>query len=462
MKKIYSLLLALVITTLTQLNVYGQYSWSNVGTGMNSPVQSLTTDTTNDILYAGGVFTQAGGIPAIDIAKWDGVTWAPLGGGVLSGSGISSLLMQGTELIAGGTFTNIGGVLSKNIAKWDGLIWTPIGAGLDYTGVTTVSTLTMYNGDLYAGGTFNVSGATTVNNIARWDGTNWQPLTTGTNGKVLSLYVFGTDLYVGGSFTDAGGVVVNNIAKWDGTTWSDVGGGVSYTGVTTVATLTEFNGDLYVGGTFTTAGATPVKHIAKWDGAVWSDVGGGASSYTGVTTVATFTTFNNELIVGGNFDTLGFAPASYIGKWDGTVWTTLSSGTNNTVLALATMHDTLYAGGLFPVAGGNAAPFIAEWIPSPVAFISATDMEFENGKFVLYPNPLEDRLYFKNMNDVLSKDRKIYSFILFDLMGREIMRTNKIDSEILFERNHIPSGLYIYKIIDTEKILVQQGKLSFR
>lgn len=462
MKKLYSLLVAVAITTLLQLNVYGQYSWSNLGSGMNSPVRSLAADTTNDFLYAGGVFTQAGGIPAIDIAKWDGATWAPLGGGVLSGSGISSLLMEGTDLIAGGTFTNIGGVLSKNIAKWNGLIWSPIGAGLDYTGVTTVSTLTFYNGDLYAGGVFNSSGAATVNNIARWDGTNWQPLTTGTNGRVLSLCVYGTDLYVGGTFTDAGGVAVNNIAKWDGTNWSDVGGGVSYTGVTTVATLKEFNGDLYAGGTFTTAGASPVKHIAKWDGTTWSDVGSGAGSYTGVTTVATFTTFNNELVVGGTFDTLGFMPASYIGKWDGSAWTTLGSGTNNSVLALTTLHDTLYAGGMFPVAGGNATPFIAKWIPSPASFISNSGLEFENGRFALFPNPLEDRLYIKNTNEGLQKNGNAYSFILFDLMGREIMKGNNINNEIIFERNKITSGLYIYKIVDDQNIVVQQGKLSFR
>lgn len=459
MKKLYSLI---VVAILLQLNSFAQYSWSNVGTGMNSPVQSLVTDTTNDILYAGGVFTQAGGIPAIDIAKWDGVTWGPLGGGVISGSGISSLLMQGTELVAGGTFTNIGGVLSKNIAKWDGLIWSPIGAGLDYTGVTTVSTLTTYNGDLYAGGTFNVSGSTTVNNIARWDGTNWQPLTTGTNGKVLALCVYGSDLYVGGTFTDAGGVPVNNIAKWDGTTWSDVGGGVSYTGVTTVATLREFNGELYAGGTFTTAGTSAVRHIAKWDGSAWSDVGNGAGAYTGVTTVATFTTFNNELVVGGAFDTLGFAPASYIGKWDGTTWTTLGSGTNNTVLALATLHDTLYAGGLFPVAGGNATPFIAEWIPSPAAFISSTNLVVENGKFILYPNPVFNHLYVKNDFVDYLKTGENYSFVVFDITGREVYKTTIAKNEILFDRDKISSGLYIFKITDNKNNIIQQGKLSFR
>ncbi len=459
MKKLYSLIVAAI---LIQSSSFAQYSWSNVGTGMNSPVQSLVTDTTNDFLYAGGVFTQAGGIPAIDIAKWDGSTWAPVGGGIVSGAGISSLLMDGTDLVAGGTFTNIGGVLSKNIARWNGLVWSPLGSGLEYTGATTVSTLTKYNGDIYAGGTFNNSGGTTVNNIARWDGTNWQPLTTGTNGPVFSLCVYGTDLYVGGSFTDAGGVVVKNIAKWDGTSWSDVGGGVFYTGATTVSTLTEYNGDLYAGGTFTTAGATPVNHIAKWNGTIWSDVGGGASSYTGATTVCTFTTFNNELIVGGNLDSLGLAPASYIGKWDGVTWTTLGSGTNNTVLALATLHDTLYAGGLFPVAGGNATPFIAEWIPSPASFISATNMEFEKGEFVLYPNPVQNHLFIKNSVIDYSKNGEIYSFVVYDLTGREIFNSSIVKNEIVFDRDKISSGLYIYKISDNKNTIIQQGKLSFR
>ncbi len=457
MKKFYSHLVAIIIVALLQSQSFAQYDWGNVGSGMNSPVRSLATDTTNDILYAGGVFTQAGGIPAINIAKWDGILWAPVGGGVISGSGISSLLMRGTELVAGGTFTNIGGVLSNNIAKWDGLIWTPIGAGLDYTGVTTVATLTEYNGDLYAGGMFNTSGATSVNNIAKWDGTNWVPLTTGTNGAVYALCVYGTDLYVGGTFTDAGGVPVNNIAKWDGTTWSDVGGGCAYTGVTTVATLTEYNGDLYAGGTFTTAGTATVKHLAKWDGATWSDVGGGASSYTGVTTVATLTEFAGELIAGGAIDTLGLTPASYIGKWDGFTWTTLGSGTNNTVLALATLHDTLYAGGLFPVAGGNPNPFVAEWIPSPASFIAGTPSDYAEGKFILYPNPSEDRIRVMNLNEVSGNN---YSIAVCDLTGREVYRS-EIKNEIVFDRSKISAGLYIYKITDGNTLL-QQGKLSFR
>ena len=35
-----------------------------------------------DALYAGGLFTSAGGAAADRVARWDGTTWAALGGGV--------------------------------------------------------------------------------------------------------------------------------------------------------------------------------------------------------------------------------------------------------------------------------------------------------------------------------------------------------------------------------------------
>ncbi|HLC82442.1 MAG TPA: T9SS type A sorting domain-containing protein, partial [Bacteroidia bacterium] len=192
------------------------------------------------------------------------------------------------------------------------------------------------------------------------------------------------------------------------------------------------------------------------------DVGGGASSYTGATTVSTFTTFNNELIVGGNLDSLGFAPASYIGKWDGTTWTTLGSGTNNTVLALATLHDTLYAGGLFPVAGGNPTPFIAKWIPGPASFISAENSVFGKGEFILYPNPVLNHLYIKNDFIDYLKNGETYSFVVFDITGRTVYKTTIVKNEILFDRDKISSGLYIFKITDNKNNIIQQGKLSFR
>jgi hypothetical protein len=207
---------------------------------------------------------------------------------------------------------------------------------------------------------------------------------------------------------------------------------------------------------FTTAGGVPVKHIAKWDGSNWSDVGGGADNYTGATTVSTFTVFNNELVVGGNIDSLGLIPVNYIGKWDGSTWTQLGSGTNNTVLALACLHDTLYAGGLFPVAGGNAAPFIAEWIPSPAAFISGTDLRYLQPGFVLYPNPADDQVYIMNTDG-----REEYTLSIYDMTGRKIMQ-EIVKDRVLLDRGKIPAGLYLYELSDKDRSKIQKGKLSLK
>lgn len=61
-------------------------SWSALtgptSTGMNGTVYALTTDSAGN-LYAGGVFTTAGGTTANNVAKWNGTTWSSLGTGQL-------------------------------------------------------------------------------------------------------------------------------------------------------------------------------------------------------------------------------------------------------------------------------------------------------------------------------------------------------------------------------------------
>ncbi|MFL5764985.1 MAG: T9SS type A sorting domain-containing protein [Bacteroidia bacterium] len=429
-----------------------QYSWNNVGSGMNLPVQSLSADTINHVVYAGGLFTSSGITPVINIAKWNGTSWTPVGGGIISGTGVSALLVDGPDLYAGGTFTNIGGVLSQNIAKWDGTSWSPLGSGLSLGGLAIVNSMTMYQGELYAGGLFALSGTTLVSNIAHWDGTSWQPLGSGTNGEVKTLCIYGTDLYAGGTFTNAGGIPVNNIARWDGTGWSDVGGGVSYTGATTVSTLTVYSGELYAGGKFTNAGATPVQHLAKWNGTGWTDVGGGAGSYTGATTVSTLTVFEGELIIGGSMDSLGSLPVNNIGKWDGSSFSVLGTGTNNAVSALTALHDTLYAGGSFTAAGGTSAPFIAQWKPYSESLTTGESDHTLSNENLVYPNPATDILYLKNTTPGLS-------FVILDLNGREILRRENIGDHIALDRTRVSNGLYLYKLLKGNEVICR-GKLS--
>jgi len=451
-KTTYISLFSLLLTS----QVFSQYAWTNVGNGANLGVQALAADTATNTLYLGGVFTTAGVIPAVGIAKWDGANYSNVGNGSLTGVGISALYYRPTGLVAGGTFTDVSGVLANNIAEWNGSNWSPLASGLDVsTGVAIVKALAVYKNELYAGGIFTQSGATPVNNIAKWDGANWIALTSGVNGTVSSLCVYNNELYVGGTFTNAGGVAVNNIAKWDSTNWGDVGGGVNYTGAISVSALQVYNGDLYAGGTFTTAGTTPVNHIARWDGNNWFDVGGGAN-YTGAISVSAFEVFNGDLVTGGMFDNLGGATANFVGKWNGTAWSAMGTGMNNEVKTLRGVRDTLYAGGSFTTADANVALFIAQWKPS--SGMSITSHGNQNGSFMLYPNPVQNKLIVRG-NAIPAN--KTFTFTLYDGPGKEVMRKEKLGDEIYFDRKAILPGLYFYKITDTDNKVIEQGKIIF-
>src|SRR3989339_40647 len=70
--------LSLIAPTVSRAQV-----WTNLGSGMNSAILSLAYDT-NGQLYAAGWFTNAGGVAAKYIAKWDGTSWTNLGSGMNS------------------------------------------------------------------------------------------------------------------------------------------------------------------------------------------------------------------------------------------------------------------------------------------------------------------------------------------------------------------------------------------
>jgi len=77
-------------------------------------------------LVAGGQFTQAGDIPANNIARWDGNRWEPLGNGT---NGVVKSLLPGSQgnLLVGGEFTQAGGRVSVYLASWKDpfVVWMP-------------------------------------------------------------------------------------------------------------------------------------------------------------------------------------------------------------------------------------------------------------------------------------------------------------------------------------------------
>jgi formylglycine-generating enzyme required for sulfatase activity len=329
-------------------------NWVSLGAGMIDHVMVLAVSGTN--LYAGGWFTTAGGLTVNRIAKWDGSAWSALGSGMMNrdvlAAAVFALAVSGTDLYAGGQFTTAGGVPANNIAKWDGSAWSPLGSGItdDYD----VEALAVSGTNTYAGGFFPSAGGVPATNIAKWNGSAWSALGSGMNyaGDVWALAVSGTNLYAGGPFTTAGGVAANFIAKWDGRAWSALGSGMN----NSVVALAVSGNNLYAGGKFTMAGSVPANHVAKWDGNAWSALGSGVDDYVNALAVS-----GTDLYAGGWFTTAGGVPANYIAKWDGRAWSALGSGMDGVVEALAADGaGHLFVAGGFTYAGTNVSPDIAE------------------------------------------------------------------------------------------------------
>lgn len=152
--------------------------WSSVGGGLEffelEPVVlalEVFDDGSGPALFVGGSFNLAGGVETRSIAKWDGQAWSGLDGGLDSPNnvvGVNALAASdassglGRALFVGGFFSSAGGVEALNIARWSGSEWSALEAGLA-GGLPRVFALQAVGGKselgpaLYVGGRFSAS-----------------------------------------------------------------------------------------------------------------------------------------------------------------------------------------------------------------------------------------------------------------------------------------------------------------
>ncbi|HLK97952.1 MAG TPA: hypothetical protein VK364_09305, partial [Hymenobacter sp.] len=149
-------------------------TWSRLGTGaangVNNAVYALAVSGTD--VYVGGDFSQAGGVAANNVAKWNGTNWSSLGTGAANGVGGSgsisarALAVRGTDLYVGGLFTQAGGVAASRVAKWNSTSWSNLGTGAANGVNNTVRALTVSGPDVYVGGEFTQAGGIVANHVA--------------------------------------------------------------------------------------------------------------------------------------------------------------------------------------------------------------------------------------------------------------------------------------------------------
>ena len=359
-------------------------SWSALGSGIGgSRVSAMVVFDSGHApgLYVAGLFQSAGGSTANSVARWDGASWSPVGGGLPPfGGEVRALVVHddgsGEAMYAAGNFTSVGGVSAMRVAKWNGQSWSALGIGLPYPTTGYVSALASYHDasgpKLVAAGRFQNAGASDRDCVAQWDGQSWSALGAGVgNGfdsEVRSLAPFdagdGPRLFATGHFETASGVGTGGLAVWYGATWAaPYRTGVN--GPVYSATVSNIDGEpsLYVGGDFDSADGLAMNRIARWTGDSWAPVG---QPTWATNVVYALAQFDDHLYAAGGFISFDEPGQSRIAQWDGDEWTALQSGlTGGDARAMAVFDDghgaALYVGGVFSHASGLEVNRVARW-----------------------------------------------------------------------------------------------------
>ncbi len=123
-----------------------------------------------------------------------------------------------------------------------------------------------------------------------------------------------------------------------------------------------------VGGLFRVVDDVRASRLAALDAATgnWTEFAGGANGPVHCLLLVPNASGGNDLIVGGNFTTVGGVPAASIARWDGSSWSVYGSGINGNVNAIALLPNAsggadLIAAGGFTTAGSVSSPNIARW-----------------------------------------------------------------------------------------------------
>jgi hypothetical protein len=104
-------------------------TWSTLGTGSSNGVSGGASSYVSALavvgneVYVGGNFTSAGGVSANYVARFNTQTntWSTLGTGSSNGvnNWVYELAVVGNEVVVGGTFTQAGGVSANYVARWN-------------------------------------------------------------------------------------------------------------------------------------------------------------------------------------------------------------------------------------------------------------------------------------------------------------------------------------------------------
>jgi PKD repeat protein len=387
------LLIVVSLLTVGVADATGPGGWDHLGTGatssaaaLNGRVDALISvahfGAIPDSVYAGGVFTSAGGnTSAVSIARWDGTAWHSIGAPPIStatGAGVEAIAVDRVtgKIYVGGNFTNAGGNPNADfVAVWDGATWGSFCAPI----TANVKALQIIGRTLYIGGDFqDGAGLVSADKLVRCDLDTGTPSSTVAdaaheiNSAVYALTAdSGGRLYAAGSFINMDNIPnADHVAMFDGT-WHAMSAGA----VDDITRSIASDGtNVYIGSdAVDIAGIAKADHVAKWNGTAWSALGGNAAATDGWLPASTFinaiATSGSNVYVAGSFQNAdGHPTADMVAGFNGFSWAPMGSdGAGNGALGAAANAITVFGGqvvvgGNFTTAGGDSrASYIARY-----------------------------------------------------------------------------------------------------
>jgi PKD repeat protein len=368
-----------------QAHATGLGGWDHLGTGLNGRVDALISvphfGSVPDSVYAGGVFTSAGGDTSTAlIARWDGTAWHSIGAPPIStavGASVAAIAVDSTtgKIYVGGNFINVGGNANADfVAVWDGVSWQP---ACNPTPEGNVSSLQINGRTLYVGGAFSPPASLPTGqsllacNMDTGVATSTVAAAIDMNGAIYGLTADSAGrLYAAGSFININSIATaDHVAMYDGT-WHAMNVGVD----AITRSIASDGTNVYIGSdSVNIDGIDQADHVAKWDGATWSALGANTGNTDGwlpfSASINSIATSGSNVFVAGSFQNAdGHATADMVAGFNGFSWSPMGSdGAGNGPLGAAANAITIFGGqivvgGNFTTAGGdNRAGYIARY-----------------------------------------------------------------------------------------------------
>lgn len=252
-------------------------------------------------LYATGGFSQIAGVPAVDIASWNGSSWQALPG--------LSIGPRRVAVRSNGDVCVADNALNANVQSWDGAAWQslippPVGA---------FSMLAASDGSLFLGGV----------GVYRYEGTTWTRINELTRAYFLHEFTSG-DIGVASPFQSL--PTGETVAIWDGQT--AVGLPTPFAGPIRAVAATPDD-------RFLIAPANPtLGPLFAWNGSGWQAVAGITGTVTHAVNFA-----NGDVAIGGDFVLTTTGQHCNLARWDGVSFAAIQGVPRALIRALACGPD---------------------------------------------------------------------------------------------------------------------------